>query len=358
MRAMGIRLPIRVLVVEDSPSQRALLMALLEADGSFDIVGTASSGTQAVAAAERLRPDIIAMDIVLPAGDGFQTTRQIMQRCPTRIVLVSSASDAAQRSLDALAVGALAVVRKPGSLSGASSAADRATLLTTLRVMAGVPVVTRYLPRAISLATSDTRLAGQPQIVAIAASTGGPLALQTVLRGLGADFPLPVLVVQHISRGFVTALVDWLADTVPLPVSIATHAASLQAGQVYVAPDQQHLTVQARGAIALCSAVPNDSFCPSADRLFSSVAHVYGSRALGVVLTGMGDDGVRGLQALALAGSVTIAQDEASSVVYGMPRAAVVAGAVTQVAPLAEIGSLIRHLVGGVSATEAGQVHG
>jgi two-component system chemotaxis response regulator CheB len=166
--------------------------------------------------------------------------------------------------------------------------------------------------------------------------------VQTVLRTLGIDFPLPILVVQHITRGYTEGLAAWLKLTVPLPVQLATQTVALQPGHVYLAPDDQHLLVQSRGFATLRPIAPADSFCPSADVLFTAVATVYKNRALGVVLTGMGDDGVRGLQALAAAGSPTLAQDEASCVVYGMPRAAVAAGAITRVAPLNELGAIIR----------------
>ncbi len=345
MRAQNASAPIRVLVVEDAPAQRALLVGLLSAANEFVVVGTSSTGAEAVVAAERLRPDIIAMDIVLPGLDGFEATRQIMQQSPTRVVLVSSDSQAPQRSSEAVAVGALTVVRKPGSIDLSAHSAERSAFLTTLRLMAGVPVVTRRATRTLGPVVRGVS-SGRPQIVGIAASTGGPLAVQTVLRGLGVDFPLPILVVQHISRGYTSALASWLGNTVPLPVHIATPNSPLQGGHVYLAPDEEHLLVQARGTATLRPMAPGDSFCPSADVLFSSLASVYKSAALGLVLTGMGDDGARGLQALTAVGSPTLAQDEASCVVYGMPRAAVTAGAITKVAPLNELGALIRSFVG------------
>lgn len=345
MRAAGSRSPIRVLLVEDSPSQRALLVGLLQSSTEFVVAGTASTGIDAIAAAQRLRPDIIAMDIMLPAGDGFQAARQIMQQCPTRIVLVTSDSEATQRTPEALAVGALTVIRKPGSIELDTHATERAAFLTTLRLMAGVPVVTRHSPR-VPLPSTIAGRAGQPQVLAIAASTGGPLAVQTLLRGLGAQFPLPVLVVQHITRGYTSALATWLKNTVPLPVQVAASNVALESGHVYIAPDEHHLVVPARGIIGLRPMAKNDSFCPSADMLFTSLAASYGNHAIGVVLTGMGDDGTRGMQALSAAGSPTFAQDEASCVVYGMPRAAVAAGAITRVAPLQELGSLIRSVAG------------
>lgn len=347
--------PIRVLVVEDSRAQRELLVGLLGTTREFVVAGTASNGQEAIAAALQLRPDVIAMDIHLPILDGYDATRQIMQRCPTPIVMVSSAGDdASRRSVEALAAGALAVVRKPSSAALAGNHADRAAFLTTLRLMAGVRVVTRHGPRVVppNPAAETTGLA--PLVLVIAASTGGPAALQRVLQGLGGHFPLPILVVQHIARGFVTALADWLNATVPMPVVIASNEQRLQPSQIYLAPDDHHIITRERGTVAPRPAAATDRFCPSADLLFESVAHSYRARAIGLILTGMGDDGTAGLRALHAAGARTLAQDEASSVVYGMPRAAAAAGVIGRVAPLSELADLILQSIAEERCREAG----
>lgn len=181
----------------------------------------------------------------------------------------------------------------------------------------------------------------QPQLLAIAASTGGPSAVQTILQHLGAEFTLPILVTQHIARGFGRGMVDWLNRTTPLHACLAEHEEPLKPGQVYLAPDGQHL-LAGPGIVLLLPATSADRYCPSADRLFEAVAAVYRNQAIGVMLTGMGDDGSRGFRMLHEAGSLTLAQDEASSVVYGMPRAAVAAGAVDRVVPLLNIANAIR----------------
>src|SRR5262245_17707383 len=224
--------PIRVLVVEDSRAQRELLVGLLNASGTLVVVGTANNGKEAIAAAQQLRPNVIAMDIHLPILDGYAATRQIMQQCPTPIVLISS-QDHAALAVGALAVGALAVVAKPrGRIDSAvmpEQDDDRIAFLTTLRLMADVQVVTRYPVRPPTIdrrppttGQLETTVVGQrlpvvvPRVLVIAASTGGPAAVQLVLRGLGAGFPLPVLVVQHIARGFVPALAEGLSSTIPV----------------------------------------------------------------------------------------------------------------------------------------------
>jgi len=359
--------PIRVLVVEDSRAQRELLLALLRGSGDFEVVGIAGNGKEAIAEAQRLRPNVIAMDIHLPILDGYEATRQIMRLCPTPIVLISSQGDTARRSIEALAAGALAVVSKPGGRADADD--ERTTFLTTLRLMADVRVVTRHSSRLLAsdhrppatgrpgrlVDSSFDSMQGRrrwpvaPKVLAIAASTGGPAAVQTVLRGLGTGFPLPIVVVQHIARGFVLALVEWLNNTVALPVRVARQGERLNPGQVYLAPEDHHIVAYDPGAATLRPMAPGDRFCPSADLLFESAARVYGAAAIGLVLTGMGDDGTRGLLALRAAGAPTLAQDAASCVVYGMPRAAVEAGAITRSEPLAMIAEVILRMVGGIA---------
>jgi len=339
----GMTQPIKVLVVDDSPAQLALLVGLLRSAGDFEVVGTAADGRAAVGAVDRLRPQVVAMDIHLPLLDGYEATRQIMERCPTPIVMVSSSGgDAERRSLQALAAGALAVVRKPGAPIHPGGSAQRDQFLTTMRLMAGVRVVTRHPRRpptgpglAASIAPPAPR--ARPEVVAVAASTGGPAALQALLAGLGPGFPLPILVAQHIARGFSVALVEWLAGAVPLPVRIAGPEERLAPGVAYLAPDDHHLLAAGAGRAGLAPYLAGDRYCPSADRLFGSVADAYGSRAVGVIMTGMGDDGVQGLGRMRAAGALTLAQDEASCVVYGMPKAAVAAGAATSSCALAAL---------------------
>jgi two-component system, chemotaxis family, protein-glutamate methylesterase/glutaminase len=344
--------PIRVLLAENSRARRDMLLGLLLASSDFEVVGTAGNGKSAIAEAQRLRPNVIAMDIDLPILDGYEATRQIMRQCPTPIVLVSNQDDIAQSSVKALAAGALAVVRKPGARISAEG--DRTALLTTLRLMADVRVVTRHVARAVAgvpsaLAGDQRRALVVPKVLAIAASTGGPAAIQTVLHGLGVNFPLPVLVVQHIARGFVPALAEWLNNTLALPVRIAQPGERFLPGQIYLAPEDHHLVAREPGTAGLRPVAAGDRFCPSADLLFETVATVYGSGAIGLVLTGMGDDGTRGLLALRAAGAPTLAQDALSCVVYGMPRAAVEAGAISRSASLATIANVILELVGSVA---------
>jgi two-component system chemotaxis response regulator CheB len=224
-----------------------------------------------------------------------------------------------------------------------------------MRLMADVLVVTRRPEpgpvRSIQVGvppahTNSLSCDNAPHILAIAASTGGPAAVQRLLNGLGATFPLPIVLAQHIARGFVAPLAEWLSTTTCLPVRVATPNERLRPGHAYIAADDQHLSMVVRDHAAFRPLQPADRYCPSADILFESISAVYGRHAVGVILTGMGDDGARGLLALRSAGGRTLAQDEASCVVYGMPCAAVELGAAERVAGLDDLAQAIRRLTG------------
>lgn len=342
---MSIKEPIRVLLVEDSPSQLQLLRSYLDATPDLVVVGTAINGRDAVRSTLRLHPHVVAMDIHLPVFDGYEATRQIMQQHPTPIVLFSSSTgDAEQRAMAALAAGALAVVRKPSAPADPASAADRDHLIRTLRLMAGVKVVTRHPPRMTPRRIAQANK--EYTILAIAASTGGPAALQTILRDLGSSFPLPIVIAQHVTSGFMQSLADWLTSTIPLPVHVVEQETLILPGQVYLPCDDHHLEIVRHHVVTIKRSAPNDRYCPSANHLFSSVAHHYGSHAIGVILTGMGDDGAQGLLELARAGGTTFGQDEASCVVYGMPKMAKVRGAVQHELPLEQLGLAIAAVLG------------
>lgn len=356
--------PIRILVVEDSPAQRQLLVSLLKVSGDFDVVGTAENGAQAVQATLELRPGIIAMDIHLPVMDGYEATRQIMQRCPTPIVMISNSSgDAERRSVLALAAGALAVVHKPGNPLGSVAIEERETFLRMLRLMSGVRVVTRHTSRGSTLpvAPQTGPIAGlavagavMPEVLAVAASTGGPAALQVLLSGLGTGLPLPILIVQHIARGFTTALAGWLRSVTPQEIHLVSGDLRLQPGHVYFAPDDAHIVASGRNLAGIRPCCSEDRYCPGADILFDSVATIYGNRAIGVIMTGMGDDGARGLAHMRSRGAITFAQDAASCVVYGMPQAAVAAGAVTYSVPLNNLAGSILGTIANIDRQRAG----
>ncbi len=335
---------IRVLVAEDSPTARRLIVEMLTSDPGIIVVGEAKNGTEAVEMAEQLRPDLITMDVQMPELDGLEATMRIVGKTPTPIIIVSSQANASEveLSLEATRAGALMVLPKPEGPLSPRFKEQQEQLVAMVKAMSDVKVVRRWgastPARGIrAIAVPAHRSTERPRVVAIGASTGGPAALRDLLGALPANFPLPVLVVQHISKGFVDGLVNWLSANTRMQVRVASGTDIARGGVVYVAPDDHHLGIRTDGRIALSTAPAVGSFRPSATHLFESAASAYGGRMVAVILTGMGDDGVTGLRAVHAAGGLVVAQDEATSVVFGMPREAARAGVVTTVLPLPEI---------------------
>ena len=336
----------RILVADDSAVTRTFLRRLFSEDPSLEVVGEATNGREAVEMAQSLQPDVITMDVAMPVMDGVEATRQIMQTSPRPIVVVTGSMDPRDvkqvfRVMDA---GALAIVEKPPPPTDPGFRSSLEELVTTVKLMSEVKVVRRRERQSRSPATPIRPTRKKPPgIVAIAASTGGPAALDVILRGLPADFPVPIVVVQHIARGFEQGLVDWLQSTSPLHVRLGSSRVPLRAGEVVVSAGGHHLLVT-RSAAILGDEELVDGHCPSATALFTSVARTWKDEALAVILTGMGRDGVRGLAVLKEAGGTVVAQDAASSVVHGMPRAAQESGVVDHVLPLADIVPAIRRI--------------
>lgn len=323
---------IEVLLVEASEPARRFLAERLDADPRTRVARAVGDGQAALDFLQRHRADVVLMDSALPGVDGFETTRRIMETRPLPIVVFAAASagDAVFRSLEA---GAVACVEKP-SLEGDSRAAV-AHMLQTVRLMSEVKVVRRWVPSSKGRSSAPAAAApgGAGAIVGIGASTGGPPVLQTLLSALPADFPMPVLVVQHIAKGFLPGMADWLRQTSGLKVQIGAHGLLPLAGHVYLAPDDFHMGLGSDGRIALSRPLPEDGLCPSAACLFRSLADVCGAQAVGILLTGMGKDGAAELKRLRDLGAVTLVQDKASSVVHGMPGEAVRLGAALHVLP-------------------------
>ena len=337
---------LRVLVAEDSATARMLLVSIYRRDPEIEVVGEACDGNEAVAMCKALLPDVVSMDIQMPNLDGIAATRQIMVERATPIVIVSSldATDVL-RSMHALNAGALMVMPKPGGPGTARYERDSRDLIATIKAMAQVKLVRRWAAvPPYQQAAHVAHVAGTAParaVLGIAASTGGPNALRKVLAGLPADFELPILVVQHIASGFSAGLATWLHDSTGRAVVLARAGESLVGGTCYIAPDDKHLGISADGKIALSDSPPVEGFRPSGSFLFSSLAHHAGSSAIGVILTGMGSDGVAGLKELKERGGTVIAQDEKTSDVFGMPGAALRAGLASAGTPLEGISASV-----------------
>ena len=342
---------IRVLIAEDSAVTREYLVHLVSQDPACEVVGTARNGLEAVEQAERLKPGVIVMDVHMPVMNGFEAARKMMERVPTPIVMVSASlsREEAAIAFDALKAGALTVVDKPGGPDHPDHAETARRLVETVKLMAEVKVVRRWprRERPVPPSPPPTRLDRKIRLIAIGASTGGPPVLAQILPRLPGDLGVPILIVQHIARGFTEGLAEWLDQGTPLAVKLAEPGEAVRPGTVYLASDGAQMGITKEGRIRLTKDVIEDGFCPSASYLFQSVAETYGRSALGILLTGMGRDGAAGLKRLREAGGVTIAQNEETSVVFGMPGEAIRLGAAEYVFSPEQITRAIRSLVTG-----------
>jgi two-component system, chemotaxis family, protein-glutamate methylesterase/glutaminase len=334
--------PIRVLVADDSTTLRTALCSLLAEDSRLAIIGQAADGVEAVEKARALRPDVITMDVNMPRLDGLGATAAIMAEAPSRVLVISSVRQHRQLELSfkAMAAGALELIAKPeGGPDEMRRWARR--VAESVRLMAEVPVVRRH--RVASARKAPVIAHGAHiDVVGIAASTGGPPALAHVLGSLPRDLPVPLLLAQHIASGFTAGLVRWFGSVCSLRVGIAEDGELPQPGRVYLPPDDRDLEVDSGGHLRIPRSM--GLHCPSGNKLLASIAHTFGSRAAGFVLTGMGDDGAQGLLELKRAGGATYAQDEQSSVVFGMPHAAQACGATRALLALESIGPAILEL--------------
>jgi two-component system chemotaxis response regulator CheB len=344
--------PVRVVVVDDSLVAREMLCQILGSDPDIEVVGTAKDGKAGVEMVAALTPDLVTMDIHMPNMDGLEAVERIMAFQPTPILVVSSSvhGEGIGRAFDALGAGALEVVKKPEPADWAELQRIGRDLIRKVKILSQVKVIThvrgrRSLDSGLGTPDAPRRRAREGvSLVAIGSSTGGPSALQKVLEPFPADFPVPVVIAQHIAEGFIPGLVGWLDGSCAVDVRVAVDGDRLLPGTVHMAPTGGNLEIE-HDTIRIRPPGPRQLYVPSADTLFVSVARSHAAQAIGVILTGMGADGAAGLKAMRAAGAVTIAQDEETSVVFGMPKAAIENGAVRHVLPIERIGETVIGLV-------------
>lgn len=335
--------PLRVLVCDDSPTYAAGLRRLVEHGREVEVVAVHGNAEDAIAALAELKPDLMTMDVELPGIGGLEAVERIMHAHPLPILVLSSrTARSAATAAAACAAGALEAIAKDDLNLLELDAASAVAFRRRLRVLASARVIRH--PRAglrKSGAATDLLTPRSLQAIGICASAGGPQALMELIGGLPASFEVPILVVQHIAEGFTDRLVAWIARGAQIPVRLAEHGRSLGPG-VWIAPENRHLTLAADRSFALAEPSTPTLYCPSGDVLLHSLADHAGSAAAGIVLSGMGSDGADGLAALRLSGGLTIAQDEATSAVFGMPKVAAQRGAEHVLSPQAIAGALVR----------------
>jgi len=337
--------PIRVLLADDSLISRDFLREILQATNDITVVGEAHNGQQAVEMVERLKPDIVCMDLEMPVMSGAEAIDQIMHRKAVPILVVSGEDDA-EKAYQALSLGALEVMKKPRFTQQ-----DSDEFANKIRLLAGVPVITRMrrksnMPQTYSSTQDgDTEQQGFKRVVAIACSTGGPQALSYLLAQIDANFPAPILICQHMSDGFVDGMAQWLSGFSSLPIKVAVHGERIEAQQVYLSPSEQHMTVDASHRIKLLARQEQDIYRPCCNFLLDSVAQHFGQHAIALIMTGMGRDGASGMHKIKESGGITLAQDEASSVIFGMNHEAISLGCVDEIIALEALPHRLNQLV-------------
>lgn len=342
---------INVLIADDSPTLRGLIRLILESDPQIKVVGEARNGKEAIELCQNLNPDLITMDINMPKMNGYTAIKHIMSEMPRPIIVLTTTQSDLDLGISykSIEYGALMVFGKPHGLPGMDPEADQ--LINLVKAMSGVKVIRRHkrdrkeIPEKGKEPVEQALNTDTIKIIAIGASTGGPPALQTLLKDLSIDIQLPIAVVQHISKGFVKGLARWLNETTSWRVKVAENRETIIPATVYLAPDDQHFTVDSDGRVLLENSPAVDGHRPSITVFFQSLALNYGPSAMALLLTGMGRDGAIGMRTLREAGGHTIAQDKASSIVFGMPKEAIALDAAREILDLGHMGERIEQLL-------------
>lgn len=343
---------IKVLVVDDSPTVQDLMKYILTSDKEIEVIGTVNNGIEALKFLETMKPDVITMDINMPYMNGFEATQRIMETNPVPIIMVTSLFDSTdvERTFQAIQAGAVSVIEKPVSIRNQNYKDICKNIINNVKLMSEIKVVKRKFHSSkgpINLLGMKEKVYNDfddKKVVAIGVSTGGPPILKNIFSKLKESIHVPILVVQHITPGFINGLVDWLSQETKIPIHIASNGQSVLPGHIYFAPDEHHMEIMYNGKIVLNKQEKINGLRPTVSHLFNSVANAYGKNSIGILLSGMGRDGVEELKLLKEKGAVTIAQDKESSVVYGMPGEAVKINAATYILSPEKIAELINNL--------------
>ena len=349
--------PVKVLLVEDSPVALEILQRLLKTSPEIQLVGTARDGKEALELIPKVQPQVICTDLHMKGMNGLELIQKVMVTHPLPILVISNSvqEDDSRNIFELLQAGAIDVFPKPTTGQASDYEKVKTSLIAKIRVLSGVSVFTRSpkQPTAVEVAkpifsplTMPTKFDSTSaiKVVTIGASTGGPKALHKILASIPKNFPVPIICTQHISPGFLEGLVSWLGAESLVKVKIAQAGEWPLPGTVYFAPDGCHLAINSHGRFTFPALEAIDGHCPSVTVMFESVAKFYGRGTLGILLTGMGKDGAAGMQAIAQAGGITIAQDEQSCLVFGMPKEAIALGAVKHILSIQDIANFLKKM--------------
>ncbi|MGA1867610.1 MAG: chemotaxis-specific protein-glutamate methyltransferase CheB [bacterium] len=337
---------IKVLIVDDSYTVCEYMKSIINSDDECEVIGIARNGEEAVEMTRLKHPDVITMDIHMPGINGYMATREIMENNPTPIIIVSSdiESDQAHDTFEAMQAGAVAVVKKPYGLGNPESDPLIEKIIRTIKLMSEIKVIKRLDKHKKKITSYPLVSHFQIEIVTIGVSTGGPPVIKTILSQLSENFPCPILIVQHISPGFLDSMIEWLSKNAPLPIHIAGHGDQIKQGHIYFAPDDFHMGIIQKGEIMLSKAPPEYGMRPAVSYLFRTITTTYARSAVGILLTGMGKDGALELKGMKESGATTIAQNKQSSIVHGMPGEAIKLGAVEHILSPPEIADFLNYI--------------
>jgi len=343
---------IKVLVVDDSPTVQELMKYILTSDKDIEVIGIVNNGIEALKFLETMKPDVITMDINMPYMNGFEATERIMETNPVPIIMITALFDSTdvERTFQAIQAGAVSVIEKPVSVRDENYKEICKNIINNVKLMSEIKVVRRKFlnnkgsNKLLKIEAKFNNDFADKKVVAIGVSTGGPPILKNIFSKLAESVNVPILVVQHITPGFINGLIDWLRQETKIPIHIASNGQSILPGHIYFAPDDYHMEIMYNAKIVLNKQEKINALRPTVSHLFNSVANAYGKNSIGILLSGMGKDGVEELKFLKEKGAVTIAQDKESSVVYGMPGEAVKINAATYILSPEKIAEFINGL--------------